>query len=542
MIFVYISDFYYLCNRKTLNRQVMQRLLLSLFLVLISVLANAKLNTANQVLIDTLEYYVENIAKLKADREYFCNRDKADYRRLTTSVERLEKARDIGVRYLVSDLDSSMLYFKIALTEAKLCKDVDAQKYIEMQLYALMPTLGISHEALEGFYSIDYESLSPKLRPAYWRIATELYYTVQMTYPEGKEKDTYFVKARQSVDSLQSYYEPGEPVYNYLTAMSFVLRGEENLATANFIDVLPRLGDHPELKDFALRKISNHYRERPEYRQAYLSHLMQRAINTLNRGLIRPAVLAQLGGELIKEGYSDLGNQCIRLALETPDYSYSRTYTSFDRAYYSRLLSFEANSKRRMTQTILIVAIVAGAIFVSIIARLRILLNDREAALKAAQQKAINTREKAVVVNKYVTSMAFSAFEQLGDYNVHVLRKLMAGQAKDLYKDVESGDYMQRLNAKFFESFDAGFLATFPEFVPKLNQLLLPDKAIELLPGDRMTPELRIAAYMRLGITDSAKLAQALGLSLNTIYTYRNRLRGRAKNRETIEDEISRIV
>ncbi len=520
----------------------MQRLLLSLFLVLISVLAHAKLNTANHALIDTLEYYVENIDKLKADREYFCNRDKADYRRLTSSEERLKKARDIGVRYLVSDIDSSMLYFKIALTEAKLCKDEEAQKYIEMQLYALMPTLGISYEALEGFYSIDYESLSPSLRPAYWRIATELYYSVQLTYPEGKDKEKYFIKARQSVDSLQSYYNPGEPVYNYLTAMSFVLRGEENLATANFIDVLPRLGDHPELKEFALRKISNHYRERPEYRQVYLNHLMQRAINTLNRGLIRPAILAQLGGELIKEGYSDLGNRCIRLALETPDYPYSRTDTSFDRAYYSRLVSLDATSKRRMTQTILIIAIVVGSIFVSIIARLRILLNDRETALKAAQQKAFNTREKAVLVNKYVTSMAFSAFEQLGDYNVHVLRKLMAGQAKDLYKDVESGEYMQRLNAKFFESFDAGFLATFPEFVPKLNQLLMPDKAVELLPGDRMTPELRIAAYMRLGITDSSKLAQALGLSLNTIYTYRNRLRGRAKNRETIEDEISRIV
>lgn len=70
---------------------------------------------------------------------------------------------------------------------------------------------------------------------------------------------------------------------------------------------------------------------------------------------------------------------------------------------------------------------------------------------------------------------------------------------------------------------------------------MLPGKELSLLPGKRLTPELRIAAYMRFGITDSARLAEALGLSVNTIYTYRNRLKGRAADRNSFEKNIAAL-
>ena len=85
-------------------------------------------------------------------------------------------------------------------------------------------------------------------------------------------------------------------------------------------------------------------------------------------------------------------------------------------------------------------------------------------------------------------------------------------------------------------------LANFPNFLVGLNRLLQPDKQLSLLPGDRLSPELRIAAFMRLGVTDSARLSQALGLSLNTIYTYRNRLKGRALDRDKFEENVAKVV
>lgn len=46
---------------------------------------------------------------------------------------------------------------------------------------------------------------------------------------------------------------------------------------------------------------------------------------------------------------------------------------------------------------------------------------------------------------------------------------------------------------------------------------------------------------MRLGIEESARIAQILNYSLNTIYAYRNRLKARAINRDTFEADIMTI-
>ena len=53
--------------------------------------------------------------------------------------------------------------------------------------------------------------------------------------------------------------------------------------------------------------------------------------------------------------------------------------------------------------------------------------------------------------------------------------------------------------------------------------------------------ELRIVAFMRLGLDDSTQIAKFLGLSLNTIYTYRNKVKTRAINRDTFEKDVRNI-
>ena len=98
------------------------------------------------------------------------------------------------------------------------------------------------------------------------------------------------------------------------------------------------------------------------------------------------------------------------------------------------------------------------------------------------------------------------------------------------------------MHRTFFDTFDQLFMDNFPDFVDKLNELLYPDRKLALLPGNHFTPELRIAAYMRFGMNDSAKLSKALGLSLNTIYTYRNRLKGRAIDKVNFEENVRNMV
>lgn len=79
----------------------------------------------------------------------------------------------------------------------------------------------------------------------------------------------------------------------------------------------------------------------------------------------------------------------------------------------------------------------------------------------------------------------------------------------------------------FFEKFDKILLSIFPDFVAKVNALFEADYQFSPPPG-QLTPELRIFALIRLGFSDTAKIASFLHFSPQTVYNYRFRARNRS--------------
>lgn len=96
--------------------------------------------------------------------------------------------------------------------------------------------------------------------------------------------------------------------------------------------------------------------------------------------------------------------------------------------------------------------------------------------------------------------------------------------------------------AEFYNNFDKAILNLFPNFVADFNALLSPENAIIPSTGKLLTPELRIFALIRLGITDSVKIAHFLQYSLSTIYNYRSKMRSKAiGDRNDFEERVGRI-
>jgi len=57
-----------------------------------------------------------------------------------------------------------------------------------------------------------------------------------------------------------------------------------------------------------------------------------------------------------------------------------------------------------------------------------------------------------------------------------------------------------------------------------------------------LSTELRIFALIRLGVTDTARIAHFLGYSLATVYNYRSRIRNKVKfNKETFEQDVMKL-
>ena len=68
----------------------------------------------------------------------------------------------------------------------------------------------------------------------------------------------------------------------------------------------------------------------------------------------------------------------------------------------------------------------------------------------------------------------------------------------------------------------ASFLEIFPRFIEQVDALLLPEARLEPRSPRSLTPELRILAAIRLGITDTATIAALLHCSIRTVYNYRS--------------------
>lgn len=104
----------------------------------------------------------------------------------------------------------------------------------------------------------------------------------------------------------------------------------------------------------------------------------------------------------------------------------------------------------------------------------------------------------------------------------------MASRIDDLFKAIKSEQFLRDERKNFYNEFDKSFLELFPHFVDSFNALLIDEEKIIPKPGELLTTELRIFALIRLGVTDSHRIAHLLGYSLATIYNYRSKLRNKA--------------
>ena len=132
--------------------------------------------------------------------------------------------------------------------------------------------------------------------------------------------------------------------------------------------------------------------------------------------------------------------------------------------------------------------------------------------------------------------------DKMDSYRKTLNRLAQNRQFDELFKRLKSTSMMENELDELYKNFDAIFLNLYPTFVADFNSLLIPEERIALRPGDLLNKELRIYALLRMGITDSAKIASFLRCSLSTVYNYRTKMRNKAAlSREKFEKMVAEI-
>ena len=132
--------------------------------------------------------------------------------------------------------------------------------------------------------------------------------------------------------------------------------------------------------------------------------------------------------------------------------------------------------------------------------------------------------ESNLVKEEYIGSvfnLCSTYIDKMEAYRIDINRKLKSGQIAEAAKITSSTSLVSDELKEFFRNFDAIFLNIYPNFVEEFNALLIENEKIVPKTGDILTPELRVFALVRLGITDSSKIASFLHYSPQTVYNYR---------------------
>ena len=130
---------------------------------------------------------------------------------------------------------------------------------------------------------------------------------------------------------------------------------------------------------------------------------------------------------------------------------------------------------------------------------------------------------------------------KLDVYRKLVRKYVNANQTNALLKLSESKKFVDEELQIFNKNFDRSFLHIYPNFVSEVNKLLKPEKQIEQSDKTTLNTELRILALIKLGITNSSKIAKILRYSVNTIYNYRAAINKSSVDKENFEKTIKNV-
>ena len=168
-------------------------------------------------------------------------------------------------------------------------------------------------------------------------------------------------------------------------------------------------------------------------------------------------------------------------------------------------------------------------------------LKDSNKALRNSNDELENTNTKRELMANAFIMLCYQYIERLESQRKLVIRKIRANQQNELLSILSSSKLSTEENQNFLSQFDKIFLSLYPSFVNELNSLLIPEAQIELKEDNELTPSLRVAALVRLGVTESPKIAGILSYSLQTIYNYRSTLKNSAIDKENFEENLQKL-
>lgn len=454
--------------------------------------------------------------------------------------ERWRLLSDISTQYRQFDTDSASRYAHLAALDSRASGSNEAMVECSLAMANALSTSGLFPPAIMILDSIYGNLNSIQEKTEFWKAERFLYsYMLAFVQNRGEFADSFRRQYIACDDSLLLHLPKSDPFYEFIYSERLVNDGRFDDAQKRLRGILDRYPVESNIYGMAAYQLAEVHKNRGDFNK-YAECLVLAAESDI-RGCVREGVaLPTLANWLYGQGDIENAFNFINFALEEANSGNIRMRTAtimpmmpiIDKTYRQKI-----DASKDMMMGYLIIAVVLLIITAALSAWLiRIMRRNKRNERRLARSS--QTLEAYVGNFISLCSNYATRLQQMANL---VTRKISAGQADQLQKLIASGRLAEEDNEEFYRLIDKAILDILPDFVESINTLLLPDKRISLRQGENLTPELRIYAFIRLGVDQGARIAQILQYSVNTVYSYRNRMRNRAIDRESFDEDVRNL-
>ncbi len=464
--------------------------------------------------------------------------------------------------------DSAIYYLKKNIFVAQQAENTQLLYESKLQLAYFHASIGLYKESVDILNEINEADLPPDLLIEYYKGMMHTYGELSFYSKDTELSRRYRQIANKNKDHLKSMLSTNED--NYLDILESDYRNVRDFTMALKINDI-RLKSTPEQsQQYALIAFlrSLTYKESGDIKMRQY-WLLKSAIADLQLGITDNASSWELANIRYNMGDIKRAHQYINYSVNNSTIFNARlrftqiaeVQSIINKAY----LTDKAQQEKKLLRSLILISILTLLLLTSVIgiffqnrriskANTKTIkandeLNRLNWELSRINSEINNTNaelsESNQVKEEYIghfLSLCSLYIDKMDAYRKTIRKKLVNGQQSEVIEDVKSSDFMYNELKEFYNNFDRSFLRLYPDFVQEFNNLLMDEEKIILKKDELLNTELRIFALIRLGIDNSAKIAELLHYSANTIYNYRAKIKNKSKvSRNDFENMVKKI-
>ena len=497
-------------------------------------------------------------------KEKSLNEIKQGAKYVTSNEDKLKLYEQLANEYKAYEYDSAMTYVNKGLIPAQKNNNILFNKRFQLSQTRLLITRGFYAEAKEILQKIEPQEDSHDYQFLYYYTLYELYNNWS-TYCENNEfsknynqlKVNYLKKAIELSPKKDAFY------YYLLGELYYYSNHPNNNRTIQYYKkALSMEKANSRLHAMTAFALSEIY-QKANNLELMEHYLLVAAISDVTSATKENVALQDIALFIYKHKTRSLNKaqEYINLSLEDA-YAYNNRLRRIEISSKLQLITNAYTDDIKTTNRLLNIALLVIILLLLGVGISSLFIRKKNRLLKQKKDEITATSAKMEILNgqlhlindelkdtnqkrerliKVYIDLCYKNIERNSKLRTLAVRKIKANQSKELLSLLSSSTNTEKENKEFLTEFDKAFLSLYPTFVTELNKQLTESAHIQLKENEEMPPILRVCALLRLGITESSKIAGILSYSPQTVYNYRSILKNNAIDKEHFEENVLKL-